>query len=246
MKFKINGIEVDSESASFQKDVDSAVEKTVKEATTTLTTKNTELLGELKTAKKAITPADEIERLKKVETDYEALKDDKMKGNSDYEKLLNTSKEQHGTELAGKDEIIASLNGQLNTTLVSDALTKALVSVKVNEGLMGAARTMLASQVSVIDQDGKKVALVGDKTIQQHVEDWAKSDEGKHFVLADQNGGGGSGGSGGGGGGGTDNDKYFDPNNAEFNTTKQAEVYTKEGAPEYERLAEKFKDVVKK
>ena len=73
MKFKINGVEVDTESGTFQADVDTASQKgidtAVTEATTTLSTKNTELIGELKTARKAVTPEAELLRLQKIETD---------------------------------------------------------------------------------------------------------------------------------------------------------------------------------
>ena len=227
-----------------QDDLDKAIRKAttqaVQEATTSLTEKNTELLGEVKTLKKKVVPEDELEGLRKTATDYETLKGEKMKGNEEYERLLNESKSQHATEIEKRDARIAKMDKQLRETLVSGKLTKALTTAKVNPGLLDAAITVLSSKVSVIEKDDKQIALVGDKTIPDYVKDWAESDEGKHFVLAGGGGGGGTGGDGSGGGsGGAEFEKFFDPKNVEFNKTEQAKVYKKDPKT-YEQLSKKF------
>jgi len=225
-----------------QAGLEAAVTKVIAESTGTLTTKNGELLDELKAARKLITPEDEITRLKKIETDFEELKNNKMSGNAEYEKLINNAKTQHETDLQGKNATIDKLNGQLNTTLVSETLIKALSKANVNKDLLKAAATMLTPQVSVIDQNDIRVALVGDQTIPDFVKDWVTTGEGKHFVTAPNNSGGGGDGNGSGDGQGSEQEKYFDPDHKEFNMTKQASLYNTDKA-EYTRLAEKYEGV---
>jgi len=59
---------------------------------------------------------------------------------------------------------------------------------------------MLKGHVA-LDIDGdKRVAKVGDKTLDEFVKEWAGSDDGKEFVDAAINKGGGGGGNNGGGG----------------------------------------------
>jgi hypothetical protein len=95
--------------------------------------------------------------------------------------------------------------------LVENGLTQALVAAKVKPELMKAAKAMLSGSV-VLTADGEnRVAKIGDKPLADAITEWAKSDEGKHFVAAPANGGGGAS-----GGGHTDNNgdiaKIADPN----------------------------------
>ena len=60
---------------------------------------------------------------------------------------------------------------------------------------MDAVKAMLRSQTSI--KDG--AAVIGDKLLDDHVMEWASTDQGKHFITAPANtGGGGQGGNGGG------------------------------------------------
>ena len=59
---------------------------------------------------------------------------------------------------------------------------------------------MLSSQVAVTADGETRVAKIGDKALSDAITEWAKGDEGKHFVAAAHNSGGGAAGGGGAGG----------------------------------------------
>jgi hypothetical protein len=58
-----------------------------------------------------------------------------------------------------------------------------------------AAKAMLAAQVNIVTEGDKRIAKVGDKLLADHLKEWSATDEGKHFVSADNNSGGGGHGS---------------------------------------------------
>ena len=88
---------------------------------------------------------------------------------------------------------------QLEVLLIDGGLSSALDGVKINPALKIGAVALLRSQAQVID--GK--AMVGDKSLSDVVKEWADSDVGKAYCLAENNSGGGGRGDGGGGGGKT-------------------------------------------
>ena len=163
----------------------------LKQAVEALSTKNRELLGELKQAKaKAkgveIDPAEhaalqtEVEELK-VKLDKQSK--DSLK---EIEKLTNS--------LTQKD-------GALQTYLVDNGLSDALIKVGVRPEMMNAVKAMLKSK-AVVQPDGESYkALMGDKALADAVAEWAATDEGKHFVAAQNNNGSGATGGNGTGGG---------------------------------------------
>lgn len=153
-----------------------------------LTTKNRELLNENKAAKaKAkgaeIDPADYAA----LQSEVEALKADLNKANKEASKTI----EQLQKDLTTKD-------GALQSYLIDNGLTDALVKAGVRAEFMGAAKAMLRSQAQIKADNGDYSALMGDKPLVDAVSEWAASDEGKHFISAPANSGGGAAGGNGG------------------------------------------------
>lgn len=147
-----------------------------------LTAKNRELLGEVKVAKARakgaeIDPAEHAA----LQSEIEALKSDLTKVTKESTKAI----EQMQKNLTDKD-------GALQSYLIDNGLTDALVKAGVRSEFMGAAKAMLRNQAQVKADDGNYSALMGDKPLVDAVSEWAVSDEGKHFIAAPANSGGGA------------------------------------------------------
>ncbi len=190
----------DPNDADVKAAIKAAVESAVEEATAGLAEKNKELLGKLKKAQKdsVVDPADYAALQAELEAAQGKLKES--------EKLLKTTT----TEAEKIKKAYETESKVAHTLLVENGLTQALVAAKVKPELMKAAKAMLSGSV-VLTADGEnRVAKIGDKPLADAITEWAKSDEGKHFVAAPANGGGGAS-----GGGHTDNNgdiaKIADP-----------------------------------
>jgi predicted nuclease with TOPRIM domain len=172
-------------------DVKDAIKAAVEEATAGLTAKNAELLGEVKKLRKAgeIKPED----LERVEAERDELKTQLDKATKDLKTATTTA------EKAAKQ--LEAAEGYNRTLLVDNGLNEALTKAGVtNPAFIKAARSILAGQVQIVTEGDQRVAKVGEKALGDFVGEWAKSDEGKHFVAAPGNSGGGAqGGSGDGG-----------------------------------------------
>lgn len=162
-----------------------AIDAAVEAATTGLKNKNTELLSELKKARKAgeITP----EQLAEVEAERDKIASDLAKAHKDL-KAANTSAEKATKALEAESGFTKSL-------LIENGLTSELTKAGVtNPALLKAAQALLRNGVEIAVDGDKRLAKVGDKDLAAHVKEWAASDEGKHFVAAQTNTGGGAGG----------------------------------------------------
>lgn len=153
-----------------------------------LSAKNRELLGEVKVAKAKAKGAEvDPAEYAALQSEVDALKADLAKVTKDSTKTI----EQLQKDLTSKD-------GALQSYLIDNGLTEALVKAGVRSEFMGAAKAMLRSQAQIKADNGDYSALMGDKPLVDAVADWAASDEGKHFISAPANSGGGaSGGNGG-------------------------------------------------
>jgi predicted RNase H-like nuclease (RuvC/YqgF family) len=169
-------------------EVKEAIKAAVEEATAPLIAKRDELLREVKQARKGqqVDP----ETVTKLEDQIEALKGElttaqkaAKNATSDAEKAR---KALEGTE--------ARLSKTVKESGLIDALTKAGVTNPVH---LKAAKALLADQVQVAAEGEGYALKVGDKALAEFAAEWAKGDEGKHFVPAPTNGGGGSQGGGG-------------------------------------------------
>jgi len=174
-----------------KKAIKEAVAEAVSEATEGLKNKNSELLGKVKKLQKKA----EIDP-----DDYNALHTELDQANDKLSKALKEAK----TATAEAEKSKKSFEGEskvVHDLLVDQGLSKSLLENGVKKPqYLTAAKAMLKGQVA-LDIDGdKRVAKVGDKTLDEFVKEWAGSDDGKEFVDAAINKGGGGGGNNGGGG----------------------------------------------
>lgn len=172
-------------------EVKDAIEAAVERATGPLLAKRDELLGEVKKLRKGqqIDP----EELARVEQE----RDDARSALSEAQKVAKKATE--AADKAAKAQ--ADAEGSVAKLLVDNGLTDALAKAGVNNpALVKAAKAMFATQAQVADDNGSKVARIGDKALADAIAEWAGTDEGKHFVTAhDASGGGSQGGHKGGG-----------------------------------------------
>lgn len=217
------------------------ISDTVSNATAGLSSKNEELLsdlGKLKNKLKDVPDSDKLKELQDAANKLTQIEKETLEKSGEYQKLLENATKQHDEELKKAREKEDKLTSNLRKTLVNGSLTTALASAKVSPTLLPAAVKLLESEVSFVEIDGEYQAKVGDKTVEQFVEDWSKTDVGKNFIVAGRNSGGGPGGNGDGGSDDGTFDKYFDKKNPEYSMTEQAKLYKKDKA-EYDRLKKK-------
>ncbi|MFA5387280.1 MAG: hypothetical protein WC322_02685 [Candidatus Paceibacterota bacterium] len=164
-------------------EIQEAIDAAVEAATTGLKSKNTELLGELKKARKAgeITP----EQLESVEAERDKLQADLSKIQKDYKKAT--------TDLETANKSLESESGFTKNLLVENGLIAELIKNDVNNpALQKAAIALLKGNVKVEVDGDTRVAKYGDKPMADAIKEWASSDEGKNFVTAPANSGGGA------------------------------------------------------
>lgn len=150
-----------------------------------LKTKNAELLKELKTAKQGSKGISQ-EEFDRIESERDELKSQLSKSQKELTKSTKTAE-----ELTAKLQAEAGFTEKL---LKTDGLRAALTEARVAPHFMDAAVAMLQGQVQIVADGDNRVAKVGDKGLADFVKEFAASDKGKHFVMADAGGGGGAGG----------------------------------------------------
>jgi hypothetical protein len=163
-----------------------AAEAAVNEATEGLKNKNAELLAKLKKAQKdsTIDPAEHAQLQSELETAQAKL--------AAAEKNLK----QFQTEAEKTKKALESETGFTSKLLIDNGLTDALLKAGVKPEMSKAVKALLAGQVTIKTEGDKRNAVIGDKSLSDFVGEWAKSDEGKHFVSAPNNQGGGANGGG--------------------------------------------------
>lgn len=167
---------------SEEQSVSEQIKIAVDEATVGLAKKNSELLAELKDARKGkqIDPA-ELDKLQ-----------DKIDG---LENQLTASQKTIKEQQKAFEQTKAALDAESGFTsklLLDNGLTDALVKAGVATPFLPAVKAMLSSQAKIaIDGDVRK-AVIGDKDLSAFVTEWATSDDGKHYIAAPQNNGGGA------------------------------------------------------
>lgn len=163
-----------------------AFEDAIAEATSGLQAKNNELLGKLKKAQKSgeIDPAD-----------YQAVQDELSKANEKISEMTKQVKTLTKDNETFKKNYEAEA-GVTHKLIVQNGLTAALIEAKVKPELMKAVVALLSPQATLKAEGDSRIAVVGDKPLADYVSEWAKSDEGKHYVAAPNNQGGGANGGG--------------------------------------------------
>lgn len=180
-----------------------------------------------------------LDQLKADAKELVELKESIKNKETETEKALRIASEQHKRETESMKKELAILTESSKRALVDNVLMQSLVKNNVKSSLISAAQTIIKGKVSILEEGNERVAKVGDKTIEEYVSEWVKSEEGKHFVLAPKNSGGDASGSGEGEGGEGEFDKFFDKKSKSYNITQQ--VILKKKNPElYNKLLKKF------
>lgn len=179
----------------------------IEDSTKGLKEKNDELLEKLKNTKNE--KSDLQKRLEELEKEKEDAEEAAASKSGDIEKVkeqVAAKAQKEIDKLAAEKEKLAA---QLNSHVIGEGLTAALVKAKVSPALMDAAKALITSKFKgeVGDNDGKPFAKFDGKAVDEFVNGWAQSDAGKAFVLANSNSGGGSNGANGNGKASTDNKK---------------------------------------
>ena len=172
-------------------EVKAAIKAAVDEAVAGLQAKNTELLAKLKKATKdaQIDPSEHAA----LQSELDATQA-KLAEATKALKAANTEAEKFKKAYESESKLTHRL---LVENGLTDALTKAGVTNPVH---LRAAKAMLSGQVQLVAEGDNRIAKVGDKALADYVGEWAKGEEGKYFVAAQQNGGGGAPGGAGKGG----------------------------------------------
>ncbi len=222
----------------------------VAQATAGLVNKNNELLGELKAAKAKLKEFESLD-LDALQTAAKTLKSQEseaLEKKGEYEKLMNQMREDHAKEIAKRDEALRHQKETTRGILIQTSLQSALANVHIDPEMMEAATDMLSAKVAVTEKDGALVSGIGDKSVKDWVSEWAKTNVGKRFILADTGAGGGAVHSTNGNASSTvskgDWEKKFDPNSPEYSMMDQARLLD-ENAELYAALVKKYEQAVK-
>ena len=146
--------------------------------------KNAQLLEKLASGKDANSAsAAELEALKLFKQNADVKIAEDAQSYTDAKALTQTA---HDEALAKIQGVADNANTQLKTLLIDNGLSAALDGVNINKNLKAGAVAML--QAGAIITDGK--AMIGDKSLSDAVKEWAGTDAGKAFCLAENNQGG--------------------------------------------------------
>jgi chromosome segregation ATPase len=147
-----------------------------------LSVKNAELLKELKVTKAKAKGADiDPGEYANLQSQVEELQG----------KLDKATKESAKT-IEGLTKTLTEKDSALQSYLIDNGLSDAMIKAGVRPEFMQAAKAMLKSQAQIKAENGQYSALMGDKPLTEAVAEWASGDEGKHFVAAPVNSGGGA------------------------------------------------------
>ena len=175
------------------------VEDAITAATDSLKSNRDDLLGKFK--KQQDENKEFQARLDAIEGDKRKAEAEAAAASGDIDKIKASMQEDFNIKYNKLEDTNKGLQSQLNNLVINNGLTQALVKANVKPEMMGAVEAMLlkSTKAEIGDNDGKLFAKFDGKAVEDFVTTWAQSDEGKHFVSADNNGGGGSNGANGSG-----------------------------------------------
>jgi len=149
-----------------------------------LVDKNTDLLGKLSAGKEAgSASAAELEALQLFKQNSDVKTAEDAQSYADAKALTQAAHDEAISKIQGAAD---NANTQLKTLLIDNGLSAALDGVNINKDLKAGAVAML--QAGAIITEGK--AMIGDKSLSDAVKEWAGTDAGKAFCLAESNSGG--------------------------------------------------------
>jgi uncharacterized protein YoxC len=153
-----------------------------------LKAKNAELIGKIKRVRD--TSQDKPEKLYELEDELETVKSQLREGASKFERELKKA-------LAEKEKLAAELTGRTEAYKRAEAnraLTNALAGKVKDPILLKASLSMLSNGLEVLEESGNfKVGMKTEKgftDLNDYVESWSQTEEGKRFVAAPTNSGG--------------------------------------------------------
>lgn len=157
-----------------------------------LKSKNTELLGKLKTFQ------DQLDEIKTAKEEADALAAEKS---GDIEKIKETLKNQYTKQIDTLQAQLQDKDGKLHGLLVDNGLTDSLSKAGVAPQHLDVVKAYIKSQnkAEITEIDGKVVAQLNGVPLTDFVTQWAQGDQGKHYIAAPQNSGGGANGANGSG-----------------------------------------------
>lgn len=148
--------------------------------------KNRELLDEMKAVKRKNSEID-IDAYHKALDKVDALEADNAKLQGEI-KLKGKDLEKLTASLSEKD-------GALQGLLIDQGLTQALTEAGVPANLLKYVKADLKSQAKLHGENGQYTAMIGDKPLNDFINEWKETD-GKNVIIAPNNSGGGGGGGG--------------------------------------------------
>jgi len=195
-----------SEITLTQEDLEAQVAKAVEAATTKMAAKNEELMGELKKARKRVEAfkdfdPDDVQKALLKAKEQQTKAQEALASRGEYEKALKQAQAQHAEELGKARKDLEAAQKEVKAMLVNTEINQAMAAAGIAEPFRKAVAAMHSSNVSVIEDEGAKKAVVGDKSVTDFLKEWAGTDEGKNFVAASGDAGGGANGGKGAGSG---------------------------------------------
>jgi hypothetical protein len=189
----VDGVDWDAIEKSLGDEVKGEVEK----ATTPLSVKRDEVLAEKKKLQNRLKLFDgvDIEAYNKLKGQIEDLELKEVFEVGDLEAVKTALTSKHQAELDGLQAQLSSADTFISTLLVDQGLTDNLLKANVSERYLPAVKALLKDGVQInTNETGVRTAVVGELSLNEYVEKWAVSDEGKNYITAQQNSGGGAGG----------------------------------------------------
>jgi hypothetical protein len=168
-------------------EVQAAITAAIDEAVKGLKAKNEQLIGELRTARKTATVDPE---------EYSRLLEEN-RALSEQVSDLNKANKLAMSDAEKMKKLFEAENGFSSKLLIDNGITAALTGAGVKPELLKAAGALFKSQAAIKVEGDSRSAVIGDKSVNDFIKEWANTDEGKHFVAAPLNGGGGANGGGG-------------------------------------------------
>ena len=119
-----------------------------------------------------------------------------MKAEGDWEKLRDQMRADHQKELDKRDQRIQELEKANDSNLVNQSISEAMKEARIAPQFADTVEAFLRTKIVLAGAGEERKPLVGDNTPAEFLKDYVGSDNGKHYVLADQNTGGGAPGGG--------------------------------------------------
>lgn len=217
------------------------LESKISEATTSLSTANEGLKGDLTKLKKKVKEKEDIDvdEFNRLKAENEQLRNKHDDDDNEVIKSLKVANKQLSDKNENLEDRLNTLETDSKASIMDGAIAKALVNSRVKDSMMRSAEKIIRADVAVVVKDGKRVAVVGEKTVEEYVKEWAQTEEGKNFIKADVNNGGG-----GGDGSGvefveSDWEIYFKSETRNY--TKQV-LLKRQNPALYKKLIEKYKN----